>query len=277
MTQPTIILVNDTDHLSYRHASIVFGILNSFDIPFTHASFYTLDTSDDFPDHPNSLAKHCYPAETASFTDENGKKYISLLNHQITLGNEIAYHGYSQISNTRDKFIKGVSKINSALSKEMSTYIEHGGNPKYHPIEGCKKETFDILGKDADSEYFVKDVVLDNFKQAWSYFDLVSPQNKVEKEELIRSTSDETFYEKDGITMMKRYRAKDVATLANSNALKNNSVVIAYTHFGYCGYPQGTLLESWYTYQDIHKNCQYLNSLRAAGYNLTTIREFLGN
>ena len=57
MKKPTIILINDTDHLSYKHACIVFGVLNSFDIPFTHATFYTLADRDEFINHLNSLAK----------------------------------------------------------------------------------------------------------------------------------------------------------------------------------------------------------------------------
>ena len=118
MKKPTIILINDTDHLSYKHACIVFGVLNSFDIPFTHATFYTLEDRDEFKNHLNSLAKHCRKGETASFTDEDGEKYRSLLNHQIDLGNEIAYHGYSQVSNKRPDFQKGIELINNSLNQK---------------------------------------------------------------------------------------------------------------------------------------------------------------
>ena len=259
MTKPTIILVNDTDHLDYPTASVIFGILNAWDIPFTHATFYTLE-KDDNPASPNSLGQHCYEHETASFTDTNRYKYISLLNHQIKLGNEIAYHGYSQISNTREKFLKGIEKINESITREMATYIEHGGNPLYHPTEGCKKETLAISGKNKKTDYYVADAISEKFQQSWCYFDLVNPKNNIEKEKLIESLNIDTFYEKEKIRMMKRYRAKDAALLINGDHVRNSDVLIAYTHFGYKGYPPGTLLESWSTFNDIQRNCQYLAS-----------------
>ena len=85
------------------------------------------------------------------------------------------------------------------------------------------------------------------------------------------------FYEKENLRMMKRYRAKDVVALIEAGSAKNKDVIIAYTHFGYKGYPQGTLLESWSSYNDIHRNCAYLASLRNRGYELTTIRKYLEN
>jgi len=276
--KPTIILVNDTDHLDYQSASAIFGILNAWDVPFTHATFYTLEQIDKYyPGHSNSLVKHCFENETASFTDTNSKKYISLLNHQINLGNEIAYHGYSQVSNNREKFKKGLESINELLIKPMSTYIEHGGNPKHHPIEGCKKETLEIHGNDKETEFFVKDLIKKNFKQSWCYFDLVNAKNNMEEKQLTDTLSDKTFYEEENLRMMKRYRAKDAVSLIETGAAKNKDVIIAYTHFGYKGYPQGTLLESWSSYNDIHRNCEYLASLRNRGYELTTIRKYLEN
>jgi hypothetical protein len=275
MSKPTIILVNDTDHLRFSHASIVFGILNAYQIPFTHATFYNLSAHDDYPDHPKSLAKHCRPGETAGFTDADGAAYISLLKHQIELGNEIAYHGYSQISNTREEFVEGVNKINSTLDIQMSTYIEHGGSPHLHPHAGCKNETLAMDGSNEESKHYVKDLISENFKQAWCYFDLVNTRNNLGHRELIASLSEPTFYKRDGITMMKRYRAKDVVALVNDNKIPDNAVIIAYTHFGYGGYPKGTLLESWFTVQDVQRNCMFLDGLRQKGYKLSTIQQFL--
>ena len=277
MDKPTIILVNDTDHLDCSSACAIFGMLNAWDIPFTHATFYTLESEDEYPNHPNSLARHCFKNETASLTDLNKEKYISLLNHQIQLGNEIAYHGYSQISNTRDKFLKGVSEIYKTLIKPMVTYIEHGGTPYFHPIEGCKKETLEVSGSNKDSEYYVEDLIRANFNQSWCYFDLVNPLNNMNIDDLEKSLIEDTFYSNENLNFMKRYRAKDVVSLIESGKTKNKNVLIAYTHFGYKGYPQGTPLESWNTFQDIQKNCQYLSSLREKGFKLSTIRSYLEN
>ena len=200
-----------------------------------------------------------------------------MLNHQINLGNEIAYHGYSQVSNKRDKFLKGINEINEKLICQISTYIEHGGNPKFHPIEGCKKETLAIDGSNKNSDFYVKDLIEEKFKQAWCYFDLVNPLNDMNTDDLEKSLSEDTFYNNEKINFMKRYRAKDVVRLIENDKVENKNILIAYTHFGYKGYPQGTLLESWSTFQDIQKNCHYLASLRERGFELSTIRKFLGN
>ena len=271
---PTIILVNDTDHLSYPHASTIFGILNGYEIPFTHAVFCTLEVDDEYPSDPKSLAKHCRPVETAGIIGKYSEQYISLLRHQVSLGNEIAYHGYSQISNKRDKFLEGIDTINSKLGIQMSTYIEHGGSPYLHPIAGCKRETLAIDGKNQDTDYYVDDLIRSNFKQAWCYFDLVNTRNDFKIEQLISSLGTPIFYERDGITMMKRHRAKDAAALLQSGKLKEDDVIIAYTHFGYRGYGQGTLLESWSTVTDINRNCLFLSKLRQSGCKLTTVQNY---
>ena len=275
--KPTIILVNDTDHLTYEHANVVFGILNAYSIPFTHATFYKLDSFDEYPDSTRSLAKHCWPRETAGFVGEHSSEYIKLLKDQINLGNEIAYHGYSQISNTREQFLEGIESINSILGTEMETYIEHGGNPSFHPIEGCKKETLACQGRDNQSQYYVEDKVCELFKQSWCYFDLINPQNKLSEQEICDTYKRNPFFKKDNTTMMTRYRAKDVIKLIKNNMVKNNDVVIAYTHFGYRGYPKGTLLESWWNIEDIKRNCSTLSRLREFGFNLTTIKQYCGD
>ena len=271
---PTIILVNDTDHLSYPHASTIFGILNAYEIPFTHAAFCTLETEDEYPSDLKSLAKHCRPIETAGLVGKYSNQYISLLKHQVDIGNEIAYHGYSQISNNRSKFLEGVNVINSKLGIQMTTYIEHGGSPHLHPIAGCKRETLAIDGANKETDYYVKDLIQLNFKQAWCYFDLVNRRNDFGIDQLVSSLGEPTFYKKDGVTMMRRHRAKDVVTLMQNGKLKEKDVIIAYTHFGYRGYGTGTLLESWSTVTDINRNCLFLNKARQSGFKLTTIQEY---
>jgi hypothetical protein len=266
MTKPTIILVNDTDHLQYQHAKVVFEHLNKYDIPFTHAIFYTLEKD---LINETTLDKHCYEIETASLTDIDSHKYIQLLKEQVAIGNEVAYHGYSQISNPRDKFAKGIEKINEILNIKMTTYIEHGGNPNHHPIEGCKRETLAVEGNNVESEYYVQDLIKDNFSQCWCYFDLVDSK----KEPLSPLSKDQVFYKREDLLMMRRHRALHLPTVAPK--MKAGDVCIAYTHFGYKGYPPNQLMECWYTRESIVRNCIYLKYLRDNGYNLTTIDNYL--
>lgn len=269
---PTIIIVNDCDHMTNKRAKNVFSFFNDYDIPFTNAIFNELETYDEFPNKFRSLAKHCHPIETCSITDVNSSEYIDLLKKQIRLGNEIAYHGNSQISNSREQFSKGIKNINDSLKIKMKTYIEHGGNPKRHPIEHCKKETLAMLGNKKESEYYVYDLILQNFEQAWCYFDLVDLENhkNFNKNFIFNKTVDDP---KD-IIFIKRTRAVDIKK-AIRLLNKEDDVCILYTHFGYDGYPSGTLMERWDSYHSIEKNCIFLKKLQKKGFSITTVEKYL--
>lgn len=265
--KPTIILVNDCDHMSISRAKSVFSYFNHYDIPFTNAIFNELESHDEYPKKQKSLAKHCRPIETCSIVDKNGQEYIDLLKKQIYLGNEIAYHGNSQISNSRNDFLKGIKNINNLLGIKMTTYIEHGGNPKSHAIEGCKKETLAMLGSKEDSDYYVFDLLSDNFKQAWCYFDLIelSKQNNFNKNYIFKKNKKITFF--------KRARAFDILRVLKF-LNKTDDVCVFYTHFGYDGYPRDTLMESWNNARSIEKNCIFLKKLQDRGFSITTVQDY---
>ena len=265
---PTIILVNDCDHMSMDRAKSVFSCFNNYNIPFTNAIFNELETYDEYPKKQKSLAKHCRPIETCSIVDKDGEEYIDLLKRQIYLGNEIAYHGNSQISNSRNDFLKGIENINNSLGIKMATYIEHGGNPKSHPVEGCKKETLAMLGSKEDSDYYVFDLISENFKQAWCYFDLIdlNKQDDFNKNYI--------FKKNEKITLFKRARAFDIPRVLKF-LNKEDDVCVFYTHFGDDGYPNGTLMESWSNQRDVEKNCIFLKKLQEKGFRITTIEQYL--
>lgn len=263
-------MVSDCDHMTLNRARSVFSALNAHGVPFTNAIFNKLETYDEHPYSGRSLAKHCRPLETCSVVDETASAYIEILKEQNKLGNEIAYHGNSQISNDREAFLSGIRNINSLCDLTMTTYIEHGGNPGSHPIEGCKKETLAMEGKNMDSEFYVYDLILENFKQAWCYFDLID----LKKEDNVSLNKRDIFYNKDGMKLMRRARAGDVVNLLRF--MKNeDDVCILYTHFGYDGYPTGTLLESWNTPRSVEKNCLFLKRLQKEGFKLQTIQGYL--
>ena len=268
MNKPTVILNSDCDHMSYERMCMVFYYLNKYEIPFTTAMFYTLEDYEEFPHQRKTLAKHCREYETVSFTDKDRNKTIKMLKYQLSLKNEVAYHGYSQISNTKEQFVKGVCEINSLLNYKVQTYIEHGGKINHHPIGMCKKEGLLFHGTNTTTPYYVVDAIRDNFSYSWTKHNLVGNDD-----EQVRNLShEEIFYKEHDLTCFRRYRAKDLFAIKDS--MKEGDVCIAYTHFGYDGHPSNYKLESWYNEKNIIKNCEQLSSLRDDGFNLTTIEEY---
>ena len=147
------ILVNDPDHSDFNRTKMVFSMLNEYKIKITSAVFCTMEKDD------TELSKHCYKGETEAL---DNPEYAEFMLKQRELGHEIAFHGYSQISNKRSDFQKGLDIYRNVFGELPFTYVEHGGIPIHHKPEQCKKERLDWFGSVEDSDYFVKDLIQKN-------------------------------------------------------------------------------------------------------------------
>ena len=130
-----IVITNDPDHGKIDDYKRVFSLLDRLNIKITTSFFFKIKNYD------SDLSKHCYKDETHSLEEPAYKEFMQELYED---GHEIAFHGYSQISNTRDRFLEGLEIFKSTFGDYPYTYIEHGGNPKKHSIGMCKKETLAI-------------------------------------------------------------------------------------------------------------------------------------
>ena len=221
----TLVLSNDPDHGLLSNDEKAFSALNKIGIKFTHSVFCKLE------DDNSPLSKHCNIKETSSLSDP---KYVNFLLKMKENGNEIAFHGYSQISNPRENFIKGLESYKDIFGEYPYTYIEHGGILGRHAEGMVKKESLSYKGSDVNSQYYIKDIVESKFKCVWErkggLFDEGEPDWTVKK------TSDVWNFEND-VAKIKRHR---MANLDREPYLKDLSekkgIYMGYTHFGFRGY-----------------------------------------
>ena len=220
----TFVLSNDPDHGLLSNDMIAFNALNEIGIKITHSVFCKLE------DDGSPLSNHCNINETSSLSDP---KYVDFLLKMKENGNEISFHGYSQISNKREKFIEGLEIYKDIFGEYPYTYIEHGGILGRHAEGMVKKESLSYKGSDPNSEYYIKDIVEKKIKCLWErkggLFDEDGPDWKV------KSKNDVLFF-KDEVARIKRHRMANFDRESYLNELStSNGVFMGYTHFGYRG------------------------------------------
>jgi len=212
-------LTNDPDHGLYKDYKIIFKELTRNEIFTTSAVFCTLKDDGSF------LSNHCNKNDTDTLQNE---KYRDLMLWARDNGHEIAYHGYSQVSDTREEFQKGLDLYKKWFGDYPSTFIEHGSHPKIHPIERCKKDNLAYLGSSLESPYYVRDIVSKVFKCTWSHeFLLDNISTPLNQRDIFQFV--------DGIVYFKRWRNRYIIPLFSRLTPENNTL-IGYTHFGYRGY-----------------------------------------
>ena len=212
-------LTNDPDHGLTSDYLKILTQLSKAEIFINTAVFCTIEKSACW------LGRHCNTLDTHALDNE---KYRNLMLRAKDLGHEISFHGYSQVSNTRDDFSKGLDFFKNVFGDYPKVYVEHAGSVKKHKKEMCKLETLNYCGRMLDSEHYVEDIV----KQV---FDLVWTQDYLIEEPQSPFLGNEVFEIVDDITYFKRSRMRDMLSL-DQKFNKKNSVYVGYTHYGYKGY-----------------------------------------
>ncbi|MEZ8013994.1 MULTISPECIES: hypothetical protein [Vibrio] len=212
-------LTNDPDHGMTEPYDKIITELSKRDIFITTAVFSTIGQDD------SKLSEHCNASETDSL--EN-KEYRNLMLKARDLGHEIAFHGYSQVSDNRVEFQKGLDVYKNVFGDYPKVYFEHGGHKKSHPISMVKKENLSHLGREENSEYYVEDIVKDVFDVVWTHDHL--------RDDAEKPFSFENVFEvKEGITYLNRTRMYHFNKIKKGLSEENN-IIVGYTHFGYEGY-----------------------------------------
>ena len=227
------VLTNDPDHGLVDHYRNVLSELGKRDIFVTTAVFCTLK------DDGSALSRHCFEDETHCLANA---AYRDLMLELADLGHDIALHGYSQVSDTREEFQKGIDIFYRTFKRYPTIYIEHGGHPRTHPLDLCKKESLNVQGAIPDSPYFVKDIVRDVFDLVWTHDYLLDGVSRP------LSVAD-VFHWDDGIRYFKRWRMLDVAKLVN-HLSPHPHAIVGYTHFGYRGYEPRSWIRALFAKDD---------------------------
>ena len=274
------IMTNDPDHGITKEYIPIFKELTNIGVKVSTAVFCKIEEFDEYPNEPKSLAKHCHKGETHSLENP---AYKDLMLEIKDLGHEIAFHGYSQISNTREQFEMGLDIYKDVFGEYPFVYMEHGGNPKKHPVSMCKKETLDMYGKDKNSKYYIWDIIKEKIGCVWAHHQLIDDDNSFKK-------NHELFYEEDGVLMFRRYRMCKLESMIESNIGKFNkdNIFIGYTHFGYSGYltwdsksgkhfvSNADILENWWNPTLLRQSIKKMkNIINAYNPKIYTIREFV--
>ena len=240
------VLTNDPDHGVLRHYRKVFYELGQREIFVTTAVFCTLK------DDGSDLSRHCFENETHCLADDAYRDFMLELRDR---GHEIAFHGYSQVSDTRDEFQKGIELFYRAFKEYPKVYIEHGGHPGTHPPGICKKENLKLEGASPDSRHFVKDLVREVFELVWTHDYLLDGCDHP-------LSAKDIFQWEDGIRYFKRWRLVDVEKLMTNLSQKRDTIV-GYTHFGYRGYEPRPWFkkpfrkESWFRNRKDHRRLEW--------------------
>ena len=213
------LLTNDCDHLNFDRHFKVLKMFYENDIKVTTALFCTLENDNSF------LSKHCNSFTTEGFSND---KFKSRLNDIIKMGHEICYHGYSQISNSREKFLKGLDEFKKICGEYPSTYIEHGPNPSTHKLKkySFKDELLNVNGKNNNSSYYIEDIIQSKFNYVWT-------QDYLYNKKDLKSPNIQWTKKENKINFLYRSRMANFPFYMKKN---NQNVFVGYTHFGYRGY-----------------------------------------
>jgi len=225
----TLVLTNDPDHGKTRDYRRVFDALNRLRLKVTTAVFCTME------DDGSELAHHCHRGETHSLADRTYRDLMLELHEQ---GHEIAFHGYSQVSNTREKFIEGLEIFKETFGHYPFTYVEHGGNPTIHGLGMCKRESLAMEGLNPESPFYIWDIVKKKIGCVTTRMDLLDQDYRVKQ-------IADLFYQRDGVLFFRRARMHYLDHMLWDLA-RQNGVFIGYTHFGYQGYSK----EQKYRYEN---------------------------
>jgi len=212
-------LTNDPDHGKTEDYRKILKFLAENNIFVTTAVFCILKND------KSLLSKHCYTGETNTLADE---EYKNLMLEAKDWGHEIAYHGYSQVSDTREEFQKGLEIFNNIFSEYPKVFFEHGGHKSFHHEDMIKKENLSMYGSDKSSIYYVRDIIKNTFDVVWTH-DFLQDNVKT------ALSLQDIFVTVDGITYVKRWRMFHFNDIKGTVNNVNNSIV-GYTHFGYKGY-----------------------------------------
>jgi len=211
-------LTNDPDHGLVDDYRPVLRSLADAGIFVTTAVFCTLK------DDGTPLSRHCNRTETHTL-DNNA--YCKLMKEAKAMGHEIAFHGYSQVSDLRREFEYGLEIYDKVFGEYPSVYIEHGGHPHKHDMGMCKNENLAMFGSDVNSRHYIKDIVSELFDLVWTHDYLMD--DLLEPLPLSR-----IFVERDGMTFFRRWRNSKIFQVQIPDDEKN--ALVGYTHFGYTGY-----------------------------------------
>lgn len=217
----TLVLTNDPDHGKIEDYARVFRELNRLGVKVTASVFCTIE------DDGSDLARHCYRGETHTLADPAYRNLMLELHEQ---GHEIAFHGYSQVSNTRERFIEGLEIFKETFGHYPFTYVEHGGNPDKHPPGMCKRESLAVEGMNPGSPYYVWDIIQEKIRCVWARHDLLDGDYNVKQVH-------DLFYWHDGVLFFRRARLHYLDRMIRDLA-RQSGVFLGYTHFGYEGYPK---------------------------------------
>ncbi len=228
MTRPLLVITNDPDHAQTGDYARVFEALNRIRLKVTTGVFCCME------DDGSLLASHCREGETHTLADP---AFRELMIEQADLGHEIAFHGYSQISNRRGQFLEGLDIFKDIFGHDPFTYIEHGGTPERNPPGMCKSETLALEGMDPDSPYFLMDILRQRIGCVWAF-------EAIDEEATTWPPVDELFYRLDEVLLFRRQRLFRLDELAPPSG---SGCFIGLTHFGYEGYPPApnNRLEKW--------------------------------
>jgi len=227
-----IVICNDSDHETVEKCKHIYKVLNDMEIPITIAVFCKTE----------GTLKH----DTQSLEDED---YVKFLKEMRVRGNEIAFHGYSDVSNTRKQFKEGIKIYEGIFGEKPFTYIEHGGVKGYHKEEVCKKEAISYTLK--EREYCVLDLVINNFK-AFCPTHLSNHEFNI---------NDLRKFKPEGSTYSRDF----------FHNLPNTFSDIVYTHFGY----QNQLV-GWHE-DNLKKNLELLKKLKDQGVEFVTMEGYVIN
>lgn len=250
------ILTNDPDHETLAIIKPIFKAFNESGIKITTSVFCKME------DDGSDLSRHCWKGETDTLENP---KYRDFILEQKEKGHEIAFHGYSQVSNTREKFLEGLEIYKDVFGEYPFTYIEHGGKYGHHKDSECKKETLIWKGSDKNSEYYVKDVIKEKIKYTWAYHDLI------EKSEPDACNHEDYFYTKNELSHFRRYKIHQASLVKNTG-----QVFIGYTHFGYRGYfHEHHDWEYWADNRYSSPISNILKFLNENSFESTTVKDYL--
>ena len=141
-----MVIVNDSDHETVSKCQPFYQGLNDMGVPVTTAVFCKTE----------GLLKD----DTQSLAD---KDYVKFLKALKLKGNEIAYHGFSDVSNTDDQFRNGIDIFKKHFGT-VHSYIEHGGIKGFHNDVNCKAEAVNWLGADSNTDNYVLNSIKTHFK-----------------------------------------------------------------------------------------------------------------
>ncbi len=231
-----MVFTNDPDHGRTEDYRRIFSALDRIGLKITTAVCCTMKDDD------SALAQHCYKGETHTLEDP---EYRELMQEVKANGHEIAYHGYSQVSDTREEFLCGIEILTETFGEAPKTFIKHGGHFGHHKPGVVKKEDLSYEGGIPGSPYYVADIVESRFRWVWELHHLFDPQTGT-PDPKIRSDRDIVYPRAKNFGFW-RHRLGHLnwpdPTLPDKLS-ESDGVYMAYTHFGYEWCREATL-EHW--------------------------------